>query len=358
MYIENLKLNNFKNFSEFEHDFSQINCIVGNNGVGKTNILDAVYYLSFCKSFNSSNDLHTMKHGEDYFALFGKYILQDGTKETFSCSQKKEQKKILKHGKNTYKKFSQHIGKLPCVMVSPNDQIYILGHSEVRRKFMDMILSQVDVVYMENLINYNRSLEQKNKLLKTMQQNQYFDYLQLEIWNEKLDKYSSVIQQKRKDFFNEFKEPFNYFYNYISSDKEFANLEYKTYDGKLLDILQNNAEKERYTGYTSEGIHKDDIIFYLNEHNVHFSGSQGQQKTFVLALKLAQYDYLKKHKETTPILLLDDIFDKFDFSRVEKILSLVAQDSFGQVFLTDTHLSRVKEIIPENKKKVTTIIEL
>ena len=358
MYIRNLKINNFKNISSLEQDFTQINCIVGNNGVGKTNILDAIYYLSFCKSFNASNDLNTMKYGEEFFSVFGTYTLQDGTNEVFSCSQKKEQKKIFKHGKIVYKKLSEHIGKVPCVMVSPNDHIYITGHSEVRRKFIDMILSQTDPVYLDNLINYNRSLEQRNKLLKYMQQTGVFDSIQLDIWNEKLDYYASVIQEKRKAFFLEFKEPFQYYYNYVSSNREEAGLEYKTYEGRLLDLLHTNYEKEKYIGHTTSGIHKDDIVFYLDNHNVQFAGSQGQQKTFVLALKLAQYDYIKRHKGTTPILLLDDIFDKFDFSRVEKILSLVTQEDFGQIFLTDTHLSRVEEIIPEDKKDFTTIVKL
>ena len=358
MYLDNLKLNNFKNFTEFEHDFTQINCIVGNNGVGKTNILDAIFYLSFCKGFNSANDLTTTKYGADFFAIHGAYTLQDGTKETYTCSQKKDQKKIIKHGKTTYKKFSEHIGKVPCVMVSPSDQIYILGHSEIRRKFLDMLLSQVDVVYLENLINYNRSLEQRNKLLKYQQQTGFFDSLQMEIWNEKLSDYATVIQEKRREFFLAFQEPFKHFYNFISSNSETPQVEYKTYEGNLLDLLQNSYEKEKVIGHTTVGIHKDDLVFFLDGHNVHHSGSQGQQKTFMLAMKLAQYDYIKKKKGVTPILLLDDIFDKFDFNRVQKILSLVTQEDFGQVFLTDTHLSRVEDIIPQSKKDITTIIKL
>ncbi len=358
MYIKSLTLNNFKNFSDKEFNFSQINCIVGNNGVGKTNILDAIYYLSFCKSFLNSSDSETIRYGEDFFSIKGTYQLTDTNEDTFVISLKKGERKIVKHGKQAYKKFSEHIGKIPCVVVSPNDNIYITGRSEYRRKFMDIILSQCDNVYMDNLINYNKCLEQRNKLLKLFQQTNTFDAIQLDIWNEKLSACGEVIKQKRNEFFNEFLPPFQRYYNYVSNNNEDVNAMYHTFEGSLLDILRSNTDKERIIGYTTKGVHRDDIVFTLNGHNAATCASQGQQKTFVLALKLAQFDYLKTHKQTVPILLLDDIFDKFDFQRVQKILQLVADEKFNQVFLTDTHPDRTQMIIPDNKKDDSTIIRL
>lgn len=358
MFIDNLKISNFKNFEDFEHNFSQINCIVGNNGVGKTNILDAIYYLSFCKSFHASNDLNTIRHGADFFALFGSYSFENSEKEKYSCSQKKGEKKRFFHDKNPYKKLSEHIGKLPCVILSPYDSLYITGSGEQRRKFMDIVLSQTDVVYMDALLNYNRSLEQKNKLLKFMQETQNFDTIQLDIWNERLDKYALIIQNKRQEFFDNFSSYFNFFYDFVSEKKESPSVEYRTYSGSLLKKMHENYEKEKIIGYTLAGIHRDDMIFKLNNYNVQEIGSQGQQKTFTLAMKLAQYSYLKDKKHTTPLLLLDDIFDKFDFSRVEKILRLVSEDNFGQIFITDTHIDRVRNIIPQSHKEKTIIINI
>lgn len=358
MYIKNLTLNNFKNFSHLELDFTKINCIVGNNGVGKTNILDAIYYLSFCKSFLGTNDSDTIRYNTDFFSIKGDYMLNDYNEETFLISLKSGERKQIKHGSQPYKKFSEHIGKIPCVVVSPTDQSYITGRSEKKRKFMDIILSQTDVVYMDNLINYNKCLEQRNKLLKIMQQNGYFDAIQLNVFNERLTSSAELIREKRQKFFNDFLPDFKYYYKYISDDKEDVNIEYDTFEGSLIDLLQQNLAKEKILCYTTNGIHRDDLIFYLKGHNINHSGSQGQQKTFVLALKMAQFAYLKKKKQVTPLLLLDDIFDKFDFQRVEKILNLVANNYFNQVFLTDTHPDRVERLIPKNKINESSIIRL
>lgn len=365
MYLKNLTLNNFKNFGNAEFTFSDINCLVGNNGVGKTNILDAIYYLSFCRSFLASNDSDIIHYGSEFFSVKGQFSdTNDLTKndtdntDTYTISLKKGERKVLKHNKQPYKKFSEHIGKIPCVVVSPNDHIYITGRSEHRRKFIDIVLSQTDIVYMDCLIKYNKCLEQRNKLLKQFQQSEVYDTIQLEIWNERLSTCSKIIQEKRKSFFNEFVVPFRHYYQFIADSKERVDVTYKTYDGNLFDILKNNYEKEKILCHTTNGIHRDDLIFSLNEHDVNHIASQGQQKTFVFALKLAQFEYIKKHKKTIPILLLDDIFDKFDFSRVEKILHLVAMDSFQQVFLTDTHQDRIEKIIPINKKNKSIIIKL
>lgn len=355
MYIKDLTLNNFKNFTEKEFNFSKINCIVGNNGVGKTNILDAIYYLSFCRSFLGCSEREIINYQADYFAIRGHYLLNEDSEETFLISMKKGEKKIVKHGKNVYKKLSEHIGKIPCVVISPNDQMYITGRSEIRRKFLDMVLSQTDTVYIDSLINYNKCLEQRNKLLKNTF---VLDTIQLEVWNERLTSFAEIIQNKRREFFEEFLPTFQYYYNYISENKETINAKYSTFGGNLLDILKKNIEKERILQYTTAGIHRDDILFTLNNHMAAHTASQGQQKTFIIALKLAQFTYLQKHKNTIPILLLDDIFDKFDFHRIEMLLNLVAESDFNQVFLTDTHSDRVEKIIPQDKKSESVIINL
>ncbi len=358
MYIKKLQINNFKNFDFFEHDFSAVNCIVGNNGVGKTNILDAIYYLSFCRSFHLNNDINTIKHGETFFALHGIYMYDGGEKKVFSCSQKKGEKKKLLHDNKHYRKFSEHMGKIPCVILSPYDNIYISGGAENRRKFLDIIISQTDNLYLEALVGYNRSLEQKNKLLKFMQETNNFDSIQLDIWNEKLDKYAQIIQNKRKEFFEIFREYFSFFYDYVSDNKEKPSIEYRTYQGSLLNKMQENFEKEKHLGYTISGIHRDDILLKLNSYNVQDVGSQGQQKTFTLAMKLAQYKFLCDKKGITPILLLDDVFDKFDAQRVRKILNLVSRENFGQIFITDTQIGRLHDLIPSSYKDNTTFIEL
>lgn len=357
MFIKNLTLNNFKNFEHLELSFNKINGIVGNNGVGKTNILDAIYYLSFCKSFFGSNSVEPIRYGEDFFSIKGVYSFAD-TEETFVLSQKKGQRKVLKHDNQPYKRFIDHIGKIPCVIVCPSDQEYISGHSEIRRRFMDAILCQTDVVYLDNLMTYNKCLEQRNRLLKFMQQSGVFDTIQLDVWNERLQACSNIIRSKRKAFFDSFKEPFQRYYSFICDNKEDVDIEYSTYEGDLIDLLHQKYEKEKVLGYTTVGIHRDDLQFFLKGHNVNYRASQGQQKTFVLAMKMAQFAYLKQRKQTTPILLLDDIFDKFDFFRVEKILTLVGQDAFNQVFLTDTHPDRVERFLYPNFANNSTITRL
>lgn len=358
MYIKHLKLNNFKNLSYFEDDFTQVNCIVGNNGVGKTSILDAIHYLSFCKSFLYNMDYISIKHDQEFFSIFGTYQMDDNSEQIYSCSLKKGEKKTFKQGSNVYKKLSDHIGKLPCVIVSPQDQILITGRSEYRRRLIDKILSQIDNLYMDYIVKYNRSLEQRNKSLSYMAENHCFDKTMVDIWSDKLVEYGTMIQNKRKAFFEEFKEYFYHFYQYISPEKEKVKMEYKTYQDNLQTILENTINKDAIVGHTTEGIHKDNLSFFLNDYDVQLYGSQGQQKTFLLAIKLAQYAFLKDKKHTKPIILLDDIFDKFDFSRVEKILDLVAKDEFGQVFITDTQLDRVEKLIPQEKKDITKIIKL
>lgn len=357
MYLRHLKISNFKNIEEKEFDFSQINCFVGNNGVGKTNILDAIYYLSFCKSFFNHNDNFSIRNGSDFFALHGDYSI-NGIEERISCSLKTGGKKQIKHSGKLYSKHSEHIGKIPAVMIAPTSHILITGGGEVRRKFVDMIISQQDKMYLEHLIRYNKAVEQRNKLLKNYQIYRSFDEIGMQIWEEQIANYGFLIQEKRKRFFERFHQPLNTFYSFIAENKEDISIEYITYEGDLLNILRNNIEKDKAVGYTTSGIHKDDLVFYLKGMPIRSHASQGQQKTFLVALKLAQFDFLSKTMNVKPILLLDDIFDKFDFERVSRILNLLEESLFGQVFITDTHIERVEKIIGETLKDKTKIFKL
>lgn len=357
MYLRHLKLIDFKNIKEFETDFSQINCFVGNNGVGKTNMLDSIYYLSFCKSYFSPNDTSSIREGADFFAIHGDYVLK-GTAEHFSCTLEADGRKQIKHSGKLYKRHSEHIGRLPSVMVAPNDQSLITGGSENRRRFVDIIVSQQDKTYLNNLIRYNKAVEQRNKLLKNYLKTRFLDETALDIWDEQAAFYGDDIRQRRREFFAGFAQPFRKYYDYVSCADEQVGLDYRTYEGGLLDLLGRNREKDKLTGYTTVGIHRDELEFGLNGRPIRYYGSQGQQKTFLLALKLAQFDYLYEHLGLKPLLLLDDVFDKFDFQRVNKLLQLISQQHFGQVFLTDTHIERVESIIADEFKDKTKIFRL
>ena len=357
MYLGHLKISNFKNIEEREFDFSQINCFVGNNGVGKTNVLDAIYYLSFCKSFFNHNDSCSIRNGEDFFALHGDYLM-NGVEERISCTLKIGGKKQIKHSGKLYQKHSEHIGKIPAVMIAPTSHSLITGGGEVRRKFIDIIISQQDKVYLQNLIRYNKAIEQRNKVLKNYQIFHSFDEIGMLIWEEQIAVLGNEIQEKRRQFFEKIQQPLNNFYSFISENKEDIAIEYITYEGDLLNILKENREKDKAVGYTTKGVHKDDLAFYLKGMPIRSHASQGQQKTFLLALKLAQFDFLSKTMGVKPILLLDDIFDKFDFERVSRILNLLEENGFGQVFITDTHLERVEKMIGDGLKEKTKIFKL
>lgn len=353
MHIGNLKLANFKNYQELEIDFcSNVNCLVGNNGVGKTNLLDAVYYLSFCKSFFNPQDVMSIRHGEEFFAVHGRYEELAGKEPVqISCVVKKGQGKQMKHNGKVCKTFAEHIGKVPLVMVSPVDQTIILGGSEVRRKFMDGVISQTDKEYLMLLMQYQKALDQRNKLLKQMADDRYFEPAMLELWDEQLVRYGEPICRKRRAFLQEFVPLFNEYYNWIAEEKEVAVIEYQTQIGAdcndLKQLLADSHQRDLHAQYTTVGIHKDDLELNLGEYAVKRFGSQGQQKTFVLALKLAQFQYIYNVCGTKPILLLDDIFDKLDMERVKQLIQLVGSDRFGQVLITDTQPGRVESIFDE-----------
>lgn len=350
MYLHKLNLINFKNYSESELVFSdKINCFVGNNGAGKTNVLDAIHYLSFCKSYFNPIDSQSIKHDTDFFAIHGKYSNAESTDQLFSCIQKRNSKKVFKENKKDYGRLADHIGKIPLVMISPYDRDLINDGSEVRRKYIDSVISQFDRVYLSDLINYNKALLQRNTLLKRFAEQHYFDASSLEIWNDKLAELGAVLYAKRNSFLEEFNPLFNDYYQFLSGGKESVEIVYDSqmHDFELIELLKMNLEKDRIVRYSTCGIHKDDLSFTMNTYPVKKYGSQGQQKSFVIAIKLAQFEYTRRIKKFKPILLFDDIFDKLDDSRVQSIISLVSENNFGQIFITDTQKQRIEKIFKE-----------
>lgn len=345
MIIKHISVLNYKNLAEVEIDLSpKLNCFLGENGMGKTNILDAIYYLSFCKSANNSVDSQNIRHDEDYFVIQGLYDTPDKSTEEVYCGLKRRKKKVFKRNKKEYTRLSDHIGLIPLVMVSPDDSLLIQGGSDERRRFMDVVISQYDKEYLNALIQYNKAMTQRNSLLKsdTPTDPQLYDVLE-----EMMAEYGLQVFNKRKEFISQFIPMFQEYYSIISQDKESVSLEYKSdlFDGGLLDILKQNRHKDLIMGYSLKGIHKDDLIMSLGEFPIKKEGSQGQNKTYLVALKLAQFSFLRKVSNKIPLLLLDDIFDKLDALRVEKIMHLVASPEFGQIFITDTNRSHLESIL-------------
>ncbi len=349
MILQSITLLNYKNFESESFNFDpRINCFVGNNGIGKTNVLDAIYHLSFGKSYFNPITSQNIKHGEDFFVIEGKYE-KDNKDEKIVVSAKKGQKKMIKRNGKAYERFSEHIGFLPAVIISPADRDLIIEGSETRRKFVDGVISQGDAQYLRDLISYNKVLSQRNSLLKYFAANNTHNQDTLDIYNSQLDDFGTKIYQKRLAFLQEFTPIFLKRYQVISNSTETVDLVYKSQleDGPLIDLLQQSINKDKFTQYTNFGIHKDDLLFQIEGHPVKKFGSQGQQKSYLIALKLAQFDFIKAHIGQSPILLLDDIFDKLDESRVSQIIKLVDEENFGQIFISDTHPERTEEVVKE-----------
>lgn len=349
MFIRELYILNYKNFGEVSLTFSKkVNCFIGNNGVGKTNLLDAVYYLSFCKSYFNNPDAQNIRHSEDFFVLQGKYEF-DSAKEEIHCSFRNGQKKKIKRNKKDYERFSDHIGLLPLVMISPADSILIQGGSEERRRFMDSVISQYDRTYLDWLVRYNRALMQRNILLKHYASQSVVDQDIFSIWDEQLLHLGQKIHDKRAQFLNELLPVFQKYYSLISGGNEAVSLEYGSQlnDQKLDTLLKDSFVKDRMVQFTTAGIHKDDLELKLGDYPIKRLGSQGQNKTYLIALKFAQFDFIRSLNNIKPILLLDDIFDKLDSGRVEEIVKLVADDHFGQIFITDTNREHLDGILKE-----------
>ena len=349
MILKSITLTNYKSFSAKTVNLDpKINCFIGPNGVGKSNVLDAIYHLSFGKSYFNPISSQNIKHGEDFFAIKGLYKNQS-KEEVVIINFKKNDKKVIKRNNKKYEKFSDHIGFIPLVIISPSDRNLIAEGSDIRRKFIDSVISQSDKKYLENLINYNKILTQRNSLLKLFFKNKKFDKQTIQVYDSQLESIGKKIHIKRKIFLNDFVPVFKDKYKSISNNNEEVDIKYKTdleFD-KLSVLLQNNLEKDMFLQYTSKGIHKDDLIFNINDYSVKKFGSQGQQKSLLIALKLAQFDFLKSQNKNNPILLLDDIFDKLDKNRVKQIINLVSDDDFGQIFISDTDEERTKDSIKE-----------
>ena len=352
MYLKKIALLNYKNFASEEFEFDKkINCFIGNNGIGKTNVLDAIYHLAFAKGYFNSIAVQNIKHQEDFFLLEGTFQKEE-REELISCSLKRGAKKVLKRNGKQYEKISNHIGLIPLVIISPADRNLIIEGSDVRRKFMDGVIAQSDGQYLKDLIGYNKVLAQRNSLLKYFAINHTFDEINLEIYNEQLIELGTIIHKKRALFLNEFIPIFKESYRNIVGEEEAVSLTYRSHldTAEFEELLSKSLERDRFLQYTSVGVHKDDLIYTIGEHPIKKFGSQGQQKTYLVSLKLAQFDFIKKQTKTTPILLLDDIFDKLDASRVEKLISLVNDDIFGQVFISDTHLERTEDVIKKTQQ--------
>ena len=349
MYLKNLSLLNYKNIVEANYGFDpKINCFVGKNGVGKTNVLDAIYHLAYGKSYFNPQAVQNIRHGEEFFVIDGCFDKNDRD-EQIVCSLKKGQKKVIKRNNKLYEKFSEHIGFIPLVIISPSDTDLIVEGSETRRKFIDSVISQLDSAYLQQLINYQKVLIQRNALLKYFAYNHTFDKDTLGIYNEQLDSMGQVIFEKRKKFLEDFIPIFNKHHHAITDSAENIGLTYISHlhDCRLADLFNESLQRDKVLQYTSMGIHKDDLAFEIEGHPIKKFGSQGQQKSFLIALKLAQFEFMKQQSGVLPILLFDDIFDKLDETRVAKIVGMINDKAFGQIFISDTHPERTESIIKE-----------
>ena len=343
MILERLSIINYKNIKEATLELSpKINCFIGHNGAGKTNVLDAVYFLSFCHSAQTTQDSLVINHDEAFFMLEGTY----DSKLMIHCAMKRGAKKVFKRDKKAYQRLSEHIGLIPIVMISPADSYLIEGSSEERRKLMDVVIAQLDRSYIEALNRYNKALQQRNALLK-MEDSEPDPEL-LTLWEEQMAREGEKIYAKRNEFVEHIIPLFQEFYETISGGHEKVSLNYTSHcqRGPLLEVIQRDRFKDRAVGYSLHGVHKDDLEMLLGSYPVRREGSQGQNKTFLTSLKLAQFDFLSRTgARTTPLLLLDDIFDKLDARRVEQIVKLVSGERFGQIFITDTNRDHMDAIL-------------
>ena len=349
MFLNKITILNYRNIAECEVSFSpKINCLLGKNGMGKTNLLDAIYYLSFCKSSLNPVDNQVIKHDADFFMIQGEYLLGEQT-ENISCAVKRRRKKQFLRNKKEYERLAEHIGFVPLVLVSPDDNSLIADGSDERRRFMDIVISQYDRQYLDNLMIYNSLLQNRNALLKNPEK---IDDTFFEILEEKMCAVAQPIFECRQKFINDFLPVFKEFYNKISNEKEDVDLCYTSYlqqDTALKEQFLQTRERDKILGYTTHGIHKDDLKMTLQGFPLKSTGSQGQNKTYVAAMKLAQFVFLKNVSQKTPILLLDDLFDKLDAERVAKIIELISNDEFGQIFITDTNREHLNEILLKNE---------
>lgn len=356
MYLKSLSVVNFKNYADAELDFCPgANCLVGDNGSGKTTVLDAIHYLSFCKSYFNHIDSQNIKYDEGFFLLQAR-IERHGEEDKLSCGVKPGQKKQFRRNDKEYSRLADHIGRYPAVMLTPNDIDLIKEGSEVRRKFIDSIVSQYSREYLDRLMAYNKALIQRNNLLNYFAENKTFDEDALVVWDERLASFGDYLCQERRAFVQKFIPLFNELYAEIAPGAETVSLEYKTQldHGSMNDLLLEHRRNDRGARRSTVGIHKDDLEFLIDGNPIKRFGSQGQQKTYLIALRLAQFAFVEKATGVKPILLLDDIFDKIDDKRVAALMRLVSQQRFGQIFITDTHEERIPALWNEIDAEIRT----
>lgn len=350
MFLKSIHLTNFKNHEKLDFTFSKkVNCFIGNNGVGKTNILDAIHYISLTKSYFTNTDQQNIRFGSDFMRLQADATLGEEAYHIV-CKLPAGKKKDFGLNDISYKKMSDHIGLMPVVMIAPDDNQLIIGNSEERRKFIDNTISQVDHEYLEHLILYNKYLDQRNALLKNINATGHRDELLLENYNDNLARYGTSIHQKRKDTLKELESIFSHYHPIVCLEREETTFEYESLQNQesLSELLKKNISREILMERTLAGPHRDDIAFMINKNKLKRFGSQGQQKSFLIALKLAQYHFIRKHKSFLPFLLIDDIFDKIDRERSKQLIQLLSEEHFGQIFITDTEDNHIKDELLSN----------
>lgn len=349
MYLEKINLLNFKNYEELTLTFGKhINCIVGNNGSGKTNLLDAIYYLSLTKSAFSVTENQNVRHEADFFLIDGFFSLHSKTYQ-ITCSFRNGGRKVIMSDKKAYERINEHIGRFPVVLIAPDDTELVKDGGEIRRKFFDGFLSQIDSYYLSDLIQYNTVLKQRNSLLKHFYERNYFDKELLETYNVQLLELGFKLHIKRRDFIKDFVPVFQKHYQNLSDSREEVDLVYESelFEESFEYDFSFATKRDLQLQRTTKGVHKDDFVFEINRFPLKKYGSQGQQKSFVIALKLAQFDSIKQNKKVKPLLLLDDIFDKLDELRINKLLQMIAEDTFGQLFITDARPERTRKIFEQ-----------
>lgn len=353
MYLKHLSILNYKNIFQAALDLCEgLNCFVGPNGAGKTNLLDAVYYLAFCKSYFNSVDSQNISHDQDFFVVQGRFERKEQDEDIY-VALKRNQKKQFKRNKKEYQKLSEHIGLLPLVMISPSDERLIVEGSDQRRKYIDSVVSQYNKAYLDLLIRYNRALQQRNTLLKNEKRLTPSLHSQLDVWDQQMARMGAEIFRHRQDFIEQLVPVFRDFYALISGGHELVDIVYQSHHqhGNVIDMLTENRERDLILGYTSRGVHKDDLEFLLSGQPVKKEGSQGQKKSFLISLKLAQYEFLSRYNGFGPVLLLDDVFDKLDADRGDRLIQLVSQEKFRQIFITDTQMSRLSAVVEKTGKQ-------
>ena len=346
MHLKEIQLINFKNYEEGAFSFSPgLNAVSGPNGVGKTNLLDAVHYLSMCKSYYTATDQQNIRHDTAFFALHGLFA-EEGVETKISCIQQAGTRKVFKINQKEYERMADHIGRFPSVMISPYDQDYIQGGSELRRRYFDSVISQLDHGYLEELLQYNRLLVQRNALLKQAYERSSLRPADFEVWDERLSWFGGQLHEARDAFLAQFLPVFLRYFRQIAEAGETADIRYESslHAQPMAEALHDALQRDYYAGHTTCGIHKDDFLFLCNGYPVKKYCSQGQRKTFLIALKLALFEYILKVKRVKPLLLLDDVFDRLDHRRVQCLTQLVADEQFGQVFLTDTDAERLESV--------------